>query len=924
MNREALIHEFVHRYADQGETAEGVFLYYAPGRVNLIGEHIDYSGGLVFPCALDFGTYGAVRLREDRKVRLSSRDFTKEITADLSDIRFIETDGWTNYPKGVIKEFLERGFDLQGFDLLISGEIPSGSGLSSSASVEMLTAYMLNDLFGCGLTLPEMALLCQHSENVFNGVSCGIMDQFAVGMGRSGQGILLDCASLEYRYVPLALEDAVIVIGNTKKRRSLSDSKYNERRSECEEALRDLQSSMLRDKPLKDLCELSVEEFEASSHLIPREIPRKRARHAVYENARVKEAARVLEAGDVAAFGRLMNASHDSLRDLYEVTGPELDAMVEEARSLPETIGSRMTGAGFGGCTVSLVKKDQAEHFIREVSERYERRTGLKGEFYVARPGDGPRRIEGKTPETVRDVTFYVEALLCFGLEKGLIGKADISFVRNGILDILGVEEPAKGGALDEPPSEAFAYMLSVTRGLSPEPILRYLLDYAAEKGILEGNTLTHRDLLDARIMGLFLPRPSDVDRHFEALRRKDPMRATDYFYQISRASHYIMEERTEKNLSWLHPSSYGDMEITINLSKPEKDPRVIARLKDQAPKEYPKCLLCHENVGFPGNLHHPARQNLRQISLTLQEEPWYLQYSPYTYYPEHCILLKAEHVPMQVSEVTFRRLFEFVDLLPHYFMGSNAGLPVVGGSILSHEHYQGGHHTFPMEKASVRQTYEHRGYPGVSVSVINWAMAGIRLKSKEKETLMSLASHVLRFWEKYSDERVGILCETEKGRHNAITPIARRNAAGEYELDMIFRNNRTSEEFPDGIFHPHPERHHIKKENIGLIEVMGLAVLPGRLEKELGLITELLLGRKEEGFSAAQRESLEKHQPWIRELLRRKGAQKNREDAEKILKSEVGEIFVKVLEDASVFKTSAEGITAFDRFLLSAGFLRN
>ncbi|QUI21280.1 galactokinase [Vallitalea pronyensis] len=368
-----------------GGSEEGLKKYFAPGRVNLIGEHIDYNGGYVFPCALDFGTYAVARKREDKVVRFATLNFDLRVEINVDVIEYEEAHDWTNYPKGVMKMFKDKGHVLGGFDVLYYGNIPNGSGLSSSASLEVLTAVIVNDLFDCKEDMIEMVKMSQKAENTFNGVNCGIMDQFAVGMGKKDHAILLDCDTLAYDYAPLVLDGYKIVIGNTKKRRGLADSKYNERRSECEYALGCLQKEL----DIQHLCELDMAGFEANKHLIDREIPRNRAEHAVAENERVKKAVEALNTGDIATFGKLMDASHVSLRDLYEVTGVELDTMVEEAWKIDGTVGARMTGAGFGGCIVSIVREDCVESFIEEVGKRYEERIGLKGEFYVASVGDG-------------------------------------------------------------------------------------------------------------------------------------------------------------------------------------------------------------------------------------------------------------------------------------------------------------------------------------------------------------------------------------------------------------------------------------------------------------------------------------------------------------------------------------------------------
>jgi galactokinase len=385
MERVNMRSKFIEFYGDGGDIVE----FFSPGRVNLIGEHIDYNGGYVFPCALDFGTYAAVRLRDDNKINFATLNFDKKVSLDLSDNRYIKEDDWVNYPKGVIKEFQNRGYKVKGFDVLYYGNIPNGSGLSSSASLEVLTGVIVNDLFSCNESMIDIVLMSQSAENNFVGVNCGVMDQFAVGMGKKDHAILLDCNTLEYNYVPFKLDGIKIVIGNTKKRRGLADSKYNERRSECDKALADLNKNL----SIKTLCEIDDKIFEENKKFIESDTVRNRAEHAVYENIRTIKAKKALEDSDLVEFGNLMNKSHDSLRDLYEVTGDELDIMVEEARKIEGTIGARMTGAGFGGCTVSLVKESCVEEFVERVGKRYNERTGLTPEFYVAEVGQGAGRL---------------------------------------------------------------------------------------------------------------------------------------------------------------------------------------------------------------------------------------------------------------------------------------------------------------------------------------------------------------------------------------------------------------------------------------------------------------------------------------------------------------------------------------------------
>jgi UDPglucose--hexose-1-phosphate uridylyltransferase len=446
-----------------------------------------------------------------------------------------------------------------------------------------------------------------------------------------------------------------------------------------------------------------------------------------------------------------------------------------------------------------------------------------------------------------------IERLLQFGLKKNLIRLEDKDFTRNTVLEILELDD-WQDVSVEEESLE------------SPVSILERILDWAAVNGRLKEDTVTYRDLLDTKIIGRFIPRPSEVIREFTSLyETQGPKSATKYLYELSQQGHYIRTDRIEKNEHWYAPTEYGELEITINLSKPEKDPKAIAAAKSMKESTYPKCLLCKENVGYAGRVNHPARQNLRTMPFNLGGETWFLQYSPYVYYNEHAIVFLEEHNPMIISKRTFDRTLEFVEQLPHYFVGSNADLPIVGGSILSHDHYQGGHHDFPMAIAEIETEFKFEQYPKIKAGIVKWPMSVIRLQGMDRHSLAELSDKILQAWRKYSDESVGIYAFSEDTPHNTITPIARRR--GElFEIDLVLRNNRTSEEHPLGIFHPHNEVHHIKKENIGLIEVMGLAVLPGRLQEELKLLAQSLVKDNfNEEITADER--IAKHGPWALEI---------------------------------------------------------
>ena len=488
----------------------------------------------------------------------------------------------------------------------------------------------------------------------------------------------------------------------------------------------------------------------------------------------------------------------------------------------------------------------------------------------------------------------YLDALVRYGIGCGLIEQADACYVKNRLLEIL---------RRDEAPAEEEIH------AALPE-LLAALTDDAVQRG-LTGGSVTERDLFDTKLMGALTPYPHEVRAEFARRYAVSPEAATDWFYRFSQDTNYIRRDRIARDLKWKYASPYGALDITINLSKPEKDPRDIAAAKAAPQSGYPRCLLCAENEGYAGRGNHPARQNHRILPLTLDGSQWYLQYSPYVYYNEHCIALNAEHRPMHIDGVTFRRLLDFVTIFPHYFIGSNADLPIVGGSILSHDHFQGGRYRFAMEEAPVEREVRFADFPAVRAGVVRWPMSVIRLTSADRAQLLALAERILARWREYSDPAAGVFAETDGVPHNTITPIARRRGA-DYELDLVLRCNITTPELPLGVFHPHPELHHIKKENIGLIEVMGLAVLPARLKKELeGVRTAILTGA-----DLRQDETLGKHADWVDELRQRYDF--TPENTEDILRQEVGAVFTRVLEDAGVFKRNDAGQQAFGRFLAS------
>lgn len=488
--------------------------------------------------------------------------------------------------------------------------------------------------------------------------------------------------------------------------------------------------------------------------------------------------------------------------------------------------------------------------------------------------------------------------LVEYGLQKKLIEKEERFYTINLLLDLIHQE------SID----------LSAWENKGEEPlnlveILEGLLEIAIERGIIE-NSIVDRDLFDAKLMNALLARPSQIQKTFQTLYQKDPKAATDWFYKLSQDSNYIRRDRIAKDEHWITSSEYGEIEISINLSKPEKDPKAIAAAKNTIQSNYPKCQLCMENEGYAGRVNHPGRSNHRIIPIVIDRENWGFQYSPYVYFNEHCIVLNQKHIPMTIEPTTFSKLFDFLDLFPHYFIGSNADLPIVGGSILSHEHFQGGNHEFAMAKASIEKEFSLPSFPEVKMGIVHWPLSVIRLSSRNRSPLEKAAAHILKAWREYSDESVGIVAKENGVDHNTITPIARKKN-GHYELDLVLRCNVTSDNHPLGVFHPHEEWHHIKKENIGLIEVMGLAILPARLKKEMADLKEALLLKKD----PATIPSLEKHAKWAKEIIKRH-PELNEQNAEAIFQEEVGQVFLHVLEDAGVFKNGKEGRQAFTRFI--------
>lgn len=486
--------------------------------------------------------------------------------------------------------------------------------------------------------------------------------------------------------------------------------------------------------------------------------------------------------------------------------------------------------------------------------------------------------------------------LVEYGVQTGLLPESERVYAANLLLDLMHQD------SLDENAWTPDGSVIDL-----PE-VLNDLLDTAAKRGIIE-DSITYRDLFDAKLMNALLARPDQIQTTFDRLYEENPKAATDWFYKLSQDSNYIRRNRIAKDERWSAKSPYGEIELSINLSKPEKDPKAIAAAKNAPQSSYPKCQLCVENEGYAGRVNHPGRSNHRIIPITINDSDWGFQYSPYVYYNEHCIVLNAKHVPMAINHDTFVKLFDFVDQFPHYFLGSNADLPIVGGSILSHDHFQGGHHDFPMAKAEVEEEIVIPGFEDLKAGIVDWPMAVIRLNGTDRKRVIEAADHILDTWRGYTDEKANIIANDGEP-HNTITPIARKKN-GEYELDLVLRCNITSDEHPMGVFHPHEQWHHIKKENIGLIEVMGLAVLPARLKQEMSDLKKAMLAHED----IRSIPELEKHADWAEEI-EKKYDDINENNIDEIIHNEIGNVFTHVLEDAGVYKTDKEGREAFHRFI--------
>ncbi len=869
----------------------GVF---APGRVNLIGEHTDYTGGFVMPYALDIGTYVLAGRRTDKKLCFYSHNFKDQgvYEIELNQLDFDSQHDWANYPKGILKA-LEREGTLfhKGLNLYFYGNIPNGAGLSSSASIEMAMAVLANEIYQLGKSQIDLVKLSKKVENDYIGVNCGIMDQFIIGLAKNNHCMILNTDTLSYEHIPLFDDEYRVVIINSMVQRSLSESQYNQRMKEVKSA-----EHILREKGIQQVGQLSLEDLDTVKQYLEEPLMYKKIKHIITENHRVHLAAKMLKHHNMEKLGELMVESHLSLKNDFEVSIEPLDVLVEACLK-HGALGARMTGAGFGGCVIALVKAHHLESFTKQVSHDYEQVVKLKPDIYHVGSHQG-----ATTFLISRDR--QVNQLLQYGLQKKLIHSEDAIYIRNQILSILGWDDyQAIKGENNKP--------------LSIEEVIQPLLNSLVYHHKLNPRSEEEKDLWRSKLFGILTKKPSEVIEQFNTYKKENIEQATNWLYQFSIDTHYIREDRMALNEQWSVDTDYGQIEITINLSKPEKDIQQIVEDSVKTTVDYPQCLLCIDNEGYHGRIGHPGRQNLRLIPMQLGQEDFYFQYSPYGYYQEHSIVLTKKHRPMKIDQTTFTKIFDFLDEMPHYFIGSNCDLPIVGGSILSHDHFQAGRYVFPVEKAKTQLSFTHLKYQDMELSWLKWPLTVLRLGSKNREELETVAEEIRVAWADYDNETLMIRHGSDKTQHNGITPIGRRNQEV-YELDIVLRNNRQSPEFPEGIFHPHRNIHHIKKENIGLIEVMGLAILPPRLKREKAAMMKAILGKT---LTKEEAKHIEKHQHLVEDIRLNIQGKKEEKDIQDLVNNSIGQQFVKGLEHAGVFKQDDLGRHALVSWLKTLGW---
>lgn len=854
------------------------YKFFAPGRINLVGDHIDYNGGHVLPIAINLGIYALVSEREDRDFYVFNDNNYEQgkVKISLDNLTINRKDGFANYPKAIIITLIEKGFTFDhGLNIYFYQTLPEQNGLSRSAALEILTVNLLNEIYKLGMTPLELSVLARKAVTDHLDYTSGIMDQAAISLAKENNALYLDTNYLKCEYIPYNLGDYSIVVCQTNVIIANTYALYKQRVRECERALDIIKNNF----NVRTLCQIPGKYLEMIKNILPDEKLYRRVMHVYTEEKRVNLAKEALLNNDIEAFAKCINESHVSLRDNFEVSSKELNTIVDLARAEQGCLAARMTGAGFGGCALALVHNDFLVEFKKHMSKNYKAATGLTGAFFEVYACGGPKRLA----KDIYSIDDSIESLIQYAIDEYLIEEDDRIYMVNQVLALLGKTSLEEASAHPEP-----LYM-----------ILDNILNYAVKNGIIENNEQA-RDAFDTKLMGMFVKRPSEVITTFRELAKKDINSALSYYHHLAISSNYIRVNRMDKNVNFDTLTDYGKLKVTINISRVESRPQFVLANKSS----YPECLLCKEAVGFAGNEYYPAKQNHRTIPLTINGDTWFFQYSPYPYFAEHSILLNKVHTPLHISRHTFETMVGFVDIVPDYFIGTNADLPIIGGGILNHEHYHTGRFRFPVEDAKELMSWTN---DNVKLSILNWPVSVIRLETKDKDKLIDEATHIYDVWSNYNDLAANIIAFDEQP-HNSVTPILRKK--GEmYQLDIFLRNNRTSEKYPLGIFHPHAEYLHIKKENIGLFELMGLAVLPKTLKEEMYLLKDMLV-KGETNFNY----SLLKHREWA--LMLQSKYKFTRGNVTEIVHKEIGYVVIKMLEDCAVFKNDEDGIERFKDFI--------
>lgn len=856
------------------------YKFFSPGRINLIGEHIDYNGGHVLPIAINLGIYALVSKRKDKKFAFFSDNYFEKGVITTNNFDFFNEDGFANYPKAVIRSMLDAGITFPfGLNIYYYSTLSEQAGLSSGACIEVLTATVLNEIYKLNLTSLELAIRCHKAQSEYLQLNSGIMDQCSISLAREKNALFLDNYMLNYEYIPYDLGDYSIVVCQTNKPSKKINSRYKKRVRECQRALDIIKNNF----NVLTLTKIPEEYLEMIQNILPDDVLYKRVLHVVTEEKRVLKTIEAFKNKDIDQFAQAMNESHESLRDNYDVSSPELNTIVELARNEQGCIASRMTGAGFGGCALALVHNDFLVEFKENMAIKYKQATGLSGAFFEVDAYGGPRRL----PKDAESLADAIASLVQYAIDMHLIEEDDRIYSTNRILSLLNLDYIDDGDSHPEP-----LHM-----------ILDTIVNYAVSKNIIE-NTQEAKNSFETTVMNVFVPRPSYVIKEFYNKKKKNPDLALEYLYELSTNSNYIRKNLVDTNIFFNTSNIYGEMVISINQSRIEKDSQTKEKLLNIESINYPKCLLCKESVGYHGRLDYPARDNLRSVPVTLSGEDFYLQYSPYPYFKEHSIVINAHHVQVNMNEKTFRYMFDFVKQFPSYFIGTNADLPIVGGGILNHEHFHTGKYIFPIANAKCK--YEAK-QGNTTVKILDWPVSVIRLEGQDEEEMIKISTKILNKWRKYDDLESNIISnDTEP--HNAITPILHL-VDKVYVMDLALRNNRTSEKFPLGIFHPHEEYLHIKKENIGLFEIMGFAILPKRLKEEISLLKERILTQ-----GTTSDASIQKHETWVMSFINNYNFTK--ENISKIFEDEIGKVVTNMLLDCAVFKPTEEGLVHFKKFI--------